>query len=257
MTKPCSAELTPVHKRGDYFFKREDLYSVGGVSGGKVRTCLFLAQDARGLVTAGSRSSPQVNIVAHIAKHLGIPARAHTPQGKLSAELVDAQTCGCEIVQHRAGYNSVIMARARADATATGLTEIPFGMQCSEAVKQNRRQVHNLPRGIKRIVIPVGSGMSLAGLLWGMKDCGFDAPVLGIRVGADPRKQLDKFAPDDWKDKVKLISSGNNYHSPAKESVFEGIELDAFYEAKCLTFLQPGDLLWIVGVRRTVQSKAK
>ena len=70
-----------------------------------------------------------------------------------------------------------------------------------------------MPREIKRLVIPVGSGMSLAGVLWGMKDCGLSVPVLGVRVGADPRKQLAKYAPaigqawSSWSIPVPTITS--------------------------------------------------
>ena len=42
------------------------LFAFAGARGGKVRACLKIASTAkRGLITAGSRSSPQVNIVAH------------------------------------------------------------------------------------------------------------------------------------------------------------------------------------------------
>ena len=72
-------DYTPIESSGGYYFKRDDLYRVAGVSGGKARTCWGLAQGAPGLVTAGSRHSPQVNIVAHIAQELGVPCRVHVP----------------------------------------------------------------------------------------------------------------------------------------------------------------------------------
>src|SRR5574341_1371966 len=114
---------TPVEKYGAYFFKRDDLYTVAGVRGGKVRTCLALAKGAKvGLTTAGSRSSPQVNIVANIAKYLGLPCVAHTPNGVLNKELLLAREAGCNIIQHKAGYNSVIMSRSRTYAIESGYT---------------------------------------------------------------------------------------------------------------------------------------
>jgi len=253
-----SAPLTPVEMHAGIWVKRDDLFEIAGVRGGKARTCFFLARNAPGLVTAGSRSSPQVNIVAQIAKHLGIPARAHTPTGKLSPELLDAQAAGCEIVQHTVGYNSVICARAREDAAIRGWREIPFGMICSEAVRQTREQVRNVPRDIEELVIPVGSGMSLSGVLWGMKDCGLALPVVGVRVGADPCKQLRKFAPRGWEQTVKLMDSGTDYATPAKVSQWAGLALDLFYESKCVPFLKPSSLFWIVGIRRTaVNGKAQ
>lgn len=260
------AELTPIEKRGDCWVKRDDLFGIGGVHGGKVRTCWHLSQGATGLVTAGSRMSPQVNIVAHIARHLGVPCRVHTPQGVLSPEVEDAKAVGADVVQHRAGYNSVIIARARDDAAARGWTEIPFGMDCEEAVTQTRRQVKNLPEGVRRIVMPVGSAMSLSGVLHGLLDEGLDIPVVGVRVGADPTKRLDTYAPrqnenpffDDpgarergWRDMVTIEKSPLDYHTEVKDNVWRGIHLDPIYEAKAIPWIQPGDLFWVIGIRRT------
>ena len=247
-----SAALTPVEKYGNIFVKRDDLFTVAGVRGGKARTCLFLAQGATGLVTAGARSSPQINIVAHIAQHLGIPARCHAPEGELPAELIDAQSCGCEIIQHKAGHNSVIVARAREDAKARGWKEIPFGMECKEAIEHTRAQVRNLPSDVRRIVMPVGSGMSLAGVLWGLQDIGRAIPVVGVVVGASPLERLDTYAPSDWRQRVTLVESGSDYREAAA-ATFNGILLDPYYEAKAVhQGMVGGDLFWIVGVRRSV-----
>jgi len=235
--------------------KRDDLFEVAGVRGGKVRTCWGLAQGAAGLVTAGSRSSPQVNIVAHVARALGIPARVHTPTGTPSPEVADAVACGAERVEHKAGYNNVIIARAREDAAARGWREIPFGMQCQDAIDWTKNQVANIPAGVKRIVMPVGSGMSLAGVLHGLRAAGRDIPVLGVVVGADPAKRLDEFAPDGWRSMVTLLNPGVGYDAAVHAEV-GGVLLDPIYEAKCARFLEPGDLLWIVGVRATATAPA-
>jgi len=244
-------ELTPIEQVDDVWLKRDDLFSVAGVRGGKARTCWVLGQGAGGLVTAGSRQSPQVNIVAHIARALGVPCRVHTPTGELSPEVQQAQEWGAEVVQHKAGYNNVIIARAREDAQRLGWTEIPFGMECEEAVTQTRQQAANLPREAKRLVVPVGSGMSLAGVLWGLRDHGMDVPVLGVCVGADPTKRLDKYAPPDWREMVTLVKSPLDYHAAAPDTTLGDVALDEIYEAKCLPFLEAGDCLWVVGVRAT------
>jgi len=243
--------LTPIEKHGAYFVKRDDLFSIGGVRGGKVRTCLSLAYGASGLTTAGSRWSPQVNIVAHIAKFLGIPCRVHTPTGELSPEVNQAKAIGAEVIQHKAGYNNVIIKRARDDATSLGWVNIPFGMECHEAVEQTRKQVVNIPPDTKRIVITVGSAMSLAGILWGMLDNDLTCPVLGVRVGADPAKRLDKYAPSNWRKMVDLVDSGLDYHESAVGTKVGDIALDSIYEGKCIHFLEENDLLWVVGIRKT------
>ena len=242
--------LTPIECVDGVYVKRDDLYTVAGVSGGKVRSCWALAQGAVGLVTAGSRSSPQVNIVAHIAKRLGIPCRVHTPSGEASPEVADAIACGAERVTHKPGHNSVIIKRARDDADELGWTEIPFGMQCEAAVQQTRSQVADIPKEVTRIVIPVGSGMSLAGVLRGLDDIGSTVEVLGVVVGADPTKRLDLYAPENWRHRVTLVEASVDYHEMVDASLGD-ILLDPNYEAKCAEHLMPDDLLWIVGIRRT------
>jgi hypothetical protein len=252
---------TPVERRGNVWVKRDDLFRVAGVAGGKVRSCWHLAQGATGLVTAGSRSSPQVNIVAHIAKTLGIPCRVHTPAGELSPEVQAAVGAGAEVVQHKAGYNNVIIKRARDDAKARGWREIPFGMECTEAVTQTRGQVASIAEAvragaIKRVVMPVGSGMSLAGVLHGLRDHGLTVPVVGVVVGSDPKERLAKYAPEGWEAMVELRPSGLPYDKPGAAEEFMGLRLDPIYEAKCLPFLEPDDLLWVVGIRQTAEPAA-
>jgi|ETNvirnome_2_300_1030623.scaffolds.fasta_scaffold00547_5 ParB-like chromosome segregation protein Spo0J len=244
-------KLTPIESHGGHKVKRDDKFSIAGGRGGKVRTCWALAQGASGLVTAGSRASPQVNIVAQIAKKLDIPCRVHTPEGELSPEVQDAKAAGAKVIQHKAGHNTVIIARARDDAKAQGFKEIPFGMECQEAVEQTRKQVANIPKAVKRVVIPLGSGMSLAGLLWGIKDFELKCSVLAIQVGADPLKRLNEFAPPGWRKMVKVVKSKVDYHDHAIDTDLGGLPLDPIYEGKCIPFLKPGDLFWVVGIRKT------
>jgi len=251
-------KFTPIEQHGDIWMKRDDHFRVAGVSGGKARTCWHLATQTRamGLITAGSRASPQVNIVAHIAKKLGIPCRVHIPSGKMSPEVVAARNAGAEIIQHRVGYNTVIKSRAESDAAQhPGWVHIPFGMECAAAVRQTQMQVYNLlvegGPGIKRLVVPVGSGMSLVGILHGMRRMGYNHPVLGVVVGADPRKRLRTYAPWGWEHWVTLENAGTDYHKPAETCDYDGVHLDPHYEAKCIPFLKPGDCLWVVGIRQT------
>ena len=246
--------LTPIETHGGIRVKRDDLFEIAGVRGGKARTCWALAQGAKGLVTAGSRSSPQVNIVAHVAAALGIPCRVHTPCGKLTPELIEAQEMGAEIIQHPAGYNNVIIARSRHDvANRIGWKEIPFGMECFEAVRQTATQVKNLPRK-GRIVISVGSGMSLSGLLHGLFKLNRTNPVLGVIVGSDPSLyagRVSKFSPPFWRDRCTFAYSDLDYHANAPDTMLGDLALDPIYEAKCLPYFEKGDIFWCIGIRNT------
>jgi 1-aminocyclopropane-1-carboxylate deaminase/D-cysteine desulfhydrase-like pyridoxal-dependent ACC family enzyme len=243
-------DLTPVEEHGGYLVKRDDLFAYPDAgSGGKVRTCLALAIGAReGLCTAGARQSPQAVIVAAVAAAAGLSCRVHTAAGATTPELERAAQLGAQVVAHRPGYNSVIVSRCHHDALVRGWTEIPFGMECTEAVAQTAAQVANLPEGIARLVVPVGSGMSLAGILAGLARLRRALPVLGVRVGADPSRRLDRFAPG-WRARCELVRSALPYHRGAPSCMLGSLELDPIYEAKALAFLRPRDALWVVGKR--------
>ena len=246
--------LTPTEKRGGLWLKRDDLFQIAGAHGGKARACYLLARGAQlGLVTAASRSSPQTSIVARIARHLGIQCRIHTPWGSATADIEDAEAHGAVRLSHRPGFNSVIRARAEQDAKLRGWTHIPFGMESDVAVEMAARQVANLPWGCGHIVVPVGSGLTLAGILWGMKRLGKTNPVVGVTVGADPHKRLDRWAPEDWEARVRLVSSPQDYQTPASICEYQGVSLDPIYEAKCLPFAAESDCLWVVGVRPRIR----
>jgi 1-aminocyclopropane-1-carboxylate deaminase/D-cysteine desulfhydrase-like pyridoxal-dependent ACC family enzyme len=240
--------LTPVERRDVYWLKRDDLFEFAGMSGGKVRACVSIAAAApQGLVTASARTSPQAAIVAAVAQSFRLPARVHTAWGGQTPSLAAAQGLNAEIVAHRPGYNSVIVRRAIDDAQASGWTLVPFGMECAAAVAAAAHQCLNMPEGVARLVVPVGSGMTLIGVLQGLRNAGRNIPVLGVVVGAAPERRLDQWAPVGWSHTVSLVRPAERYAARAATSVFQGVALSANYEAKCIPFLQPEDCLWLVG----------
>jgi 1-aminocyclopropane-1-carboxylate deaminase/D-cysteine desulfhydrase-like pyridoxal-dependent ACC family enzyme len=250
--------ITPLQRVGDFLLKRDDLFEVASVRGGKARACWSMAQGAPGLVTGGSRSSPQIKIVAYIAKALGVPCRVHVPIGDLTPELRAAQAAGAIVIRHSPGHNTVIAARAREDdAIARGWRLIPFGMECPEAVQQTATQAHatftqmrDQGATVRRVVVPVGSGMSLAGVLHGLAQASFTVPVVGVVVGADPVKRLDEWAPARWRNLCELVRTHvDDFQKSPPVTRLGDVELDPLFEAKCLEFLEPGDLLWVIGIR--------
>lgn len=251
--------LTPWESHEGVWVKRDDLFELGGIKGGKVRTCAYLATQpvrAAGLVTAGFRDSPQGTIVAAVGQELGMPVRVHCPDAKdLRAELMAAEARGAELVRHRPGYTSVITHRAKHDALQRGWVYVPFGMECEEAVEQTSGQVQlaQLPVGLQRIVVPAGSAMSAAGVLQGLWRAGVPRmPVLIVQVGASgAERRLDQYAPM-WRDmRVDMVRSSLDYHAAPARRQLGSVVLDGVYEAKCLEYLRPGDGLWVIGRRLT------
>lgn len=244
-------DLTPVERYGRVFLKRDDLYQLADVPvcGGKVRAIYALAQGARYLVSFGSRYSPHVHRVAAVAAFLDIPCRLHIASGANTPSVQAAEDLRAQIIRYRAGYLSVLQARAREDAHASSSTLIPFGVVCQEAANQVSAQTANLPTDMQRLVIAVGSGITLAGILQGLREYCRATPVLGVCVGKDPTPILDTYAPIGWRHQVELVHSPLKFEEHAKKTQLADITLDPVYEAKCLPYLQPGDLLWVIGLR--------
>lgn len=252
--------MTEVELRSGVYLARDDLYEVGGEYGGKARTCAAIAVGAVGLTTAGHRASPQVAIVAGVARAMGIPCRVFIPEGPGTPETVAALERGAEVVRVSPGYTGVIARRAADDAKTRGWTYVPFGMEHPAAVELTAHafDAMHLPDpdlagpDIRRIVSVVGSGMTLSGLLYGMERRYVTVPVVGIVVGADPRKRLDHWAPPWWRQQVTLLSSDVPYEVGVDES-WDGVRLDPHYEAKVVPFLEPGDLFWVTGIRASAR----
>lgn len=247
-------KLTPVQKIGSYYFKRDDLFEYAGMKGGKVRSALYLIKNgdtSNGITTAGNRNSPQINIVASIGKKLNIPVVAFTSTGELGDEVKKAQEKGATIKQVKYGYESVISKRARDFAEKNNYLFIPFGMDTADVHPIIANQVRNIPENVKRIVVPVGSASSLIGIIQGVEKYRPNVKVIGVSVGANPARKLKKYVPN-WKQYAKIVKTKMPYHKPAETNVLEDIELDPYYEAKVIPYLQKGDLLWIVGVRETI-----
>ncbi len=137
-------------------------------------------------------------------------------------------TAGGVHVRHRPGFHSVLIARARRDSLARGWTEVPFGMECREAVEFTAEQTRNIPSESRRLVVPVGSGMTLAGILTGLRRQGRRLPVDGM-VGSDSRARLRLWAPDDWETSACLVRSRLAYDEHAESTRYRGLELDPIY----------------------------
>lgn len=241
-------ELSPVERRGDLWLKREDLFRLGEATGGKARTIAVLAAGASGLVACGSRQSTQVSRAAQVAQALGLPCRIHTAEGAETDGIVAAEQAGAEVLRHSPGRLSVLKARARADAAERSWVEVPWGMECREALEEVAAQCANLPPEAERVVVVVGSGMTLAGILLGLSRLGRQTPVLGVCVGGDPEARLTRWSPG-WRDRAELVRSDLAYEDEAPSTDLHGVELDPVYEAKAAPHLRPGDLFWIVGIR--------
>lgn len=251
-TVPASEALpTPIepaiYKNMHCLVKRDDTYTAApGACGGKARTAACMVTPAtQGLITAGGRGSRQIGIVAALAKARGLPARVHIPAGEPTPWIQMARDYGAEIIEHRPGYTSVIVARAKEDLRP-GWVLVPYSMETQTAVLATATQVPVVTP--KRILVSVGSGMTLAGILHGLN--GKPVPITAVIIGADPIKRLNTYAPRGWRERVELVKSKHSYHDHVKETINisgENYTLDPVYEAKLAEYIMPDDLVWITG----------
>lgn len=255
MKKINIEELTPVEKHGDIYLKRDDKFSVYNVCGGKARSAYQLIQKGiddgyTEFVTAGSRMSPQCELVSCLCEALGVKCHLFMPRGKDTSVILNINKNKLsELHRTRVGYNNVVCKWASDYAIENGFAYIPFGMECKENIDITMHQVRNIPKEVKRIVIPVGSGMSFTSVLNGLEKYGItDKKVLGVSVGKDVQKTLEKYldAPNiDY----EIVKSELDYYKEPKDFIIDGVELDKTYEAKCLPYIESNDCLWIVGKR--------
>lgn len=249
-------ELTPVEYYEDegVWLKRDDMFEIYGVRGGKARSAYqvileLLEQGYKTIVTAGSRQSPQCEIVSFICESMGVDCKLFMPFGGDTSVITNIKNNShTEIIRVRPGYNNIIVARAREYAENRGCGYVPFGMECARNVEVTSEQVRNIPMECSRVVVPVGSGMSFSSIVTGMSKYGIEKPLLGVRVGKDPTKIINEYAFGlDLMD-YEIVESSVDYHEPV-EAYVGGYNLDPIYEAKCFEFLKRGDLLWVVGHR--------
>lgn len=244
-------EITPVERVGNVFVKRDDLFVYAGVNGVKARTTLALINGAKGVVTAGVRNTSQGIVVASIAQAKGLPCYVFVPQGKRTVEMEAMEQAGAIITQVPYGYKSVVNARARDFALSNNYVYVPHSMEHTASITSIAPQLINLPAEVKRIVVPCGSGMTMAGILHAVKNGGHNVQVLGVGVGGKVEPRLDKFGPQNWREFAEVIYSPLKYEKWAP-NVYGHITLDPVYEAKALPYLKDGDMLWVTGIRKTL-----
>jgi 1-aminocyclopropane-1-carboxylate deaminase/D-cysteine desulfhydrase-like pyridoxal-dependent ACC family enzyme len=253
-------ELTAVEKHGNHYYKRDDYFQIHGVRGGKSRSAyqiILKALDSgyKDFVTAGSRMSPQCEIVSCICEQMGLNAHLFMPSGKETSVIGNINKNKNSVIHKtKVGYNSVICHHAEVFAKENNYYYIPFGMECLENIEITKKQVQNIPEQVKHIVMPCGSGMSMISVIKGLNEYRrFDVSVTGVIVGKSPDNAFKRFLQNNLFEtnmvEYNFVHSQNKYDEMPSVTCIDGVELDPVYESKCIPFVNDGDLLWIVGKR--------
>ena len=260
-------DLNPVQYVDGIYLKRNDLYTIGGCNGGKAESADKLIRDgiAKGydtFVTSGSRYSPQCLIISNLCEYYKVKCHVFMPLGD-DTKVITALKNNANTTLHQpyrqGSFQNVLNSLADKYAKEVGGCLIPFGMRDRRNIEAIAKQCENIPDVCKRLVVPVGSGMTLCGILHGLAQIErTDIKVVGVITGGKPQETLDKFAPKPLLigkpvPKYELIWYGgeniiprNRYFMRTDYKIGD-VQLDPIYEGKCFEVLLPNDLFWIVG----------
>lgn len=220
---------------------RLDDWEINGISGGKSYVLFKAIGNAKGVVTCGSRVSTQVKTTALVCEYLNIPCHIFMPRGVSEIKDIVTQHRGI-IHEPKAGYNSVLNARARELAQELGYLYIPLGMLDDyfiNIVKDIVLENKDIFLNIKRLVIPVGGGCFFIGLVKGLQEIGFKGDILGVMCGMDASANINSYLSIFDSLPFTLVKSPVKYES----KIVNNLRLNENYEAKCLEFMNNDDVL--------------
>ncbi len=199
---------TPVESHGGVYFKREDYFAplgYGGPNGSKMRQLIWLVDRQRTgktrLVSGASVKSPQLSMSAIVAAHYGLQTElvigaTHAASAAKHPNPQIAARFGARFHIIPVAYNPQLQTKVRQIAGSDAVI-VEYGITTShlhranwEAVEQfhslGARQVSNLPKRLRTLIVPAGSCNSLVSVLYGLAthDREIDR-VLTLGIGPD------------------------------------------------------------------------
>jgi 1-aminocyclopropane-1-carboxylate deaminase/D-cysteine desulfhydrase-like pyridoxal-dependent ACC family enzyme len=258
-------DLTPIEYHDGVYFKRDDLYTpfsdLPELSGGKTRQMQMLMDylfknnlwKYNGLITYSGVTSAQSLIVSRIAYENNIPCiigvgvnKKHFDIEKHPA-LSASKKYNAEVVAVAGiGFSKVLETRCKYIADKLNYFLIDFGLNVDKhafgIIRGIASQVQNLPNDIDNLIIPCGSGVSMAGIIVGLKLYNKKVKrIVGIQISGYDRKQkintiLSQF--DIKPDYEFYIDETYNYNKHVKYSINDNFDLSMVYEAKAYQYFQ-------------------
>ena len=204
-TLPTPVEPLPASPSGSLWIKRDDL-SASEIGGNKVRALEFLLGDVRPgdiVLTIGGEGSTHVLATAHHAARLGARTHAirwHHEMSPMARAVAARARERCERVTTTRTIVGAVARVVWRRARDRRIHWVPMGGSSPvgtlghvNAALELRRQIddHALPMPA-RIVVPLGTGGTAAGLVLGLAITGLRIPVvaarIGPRIGANARR---------------------------------------------------------------------
>jgi len=173
---------TPLEKHDGIFVKREDLNEYGFPSG-KLRGLIpymkrLKAQGVKIVVNAGATHSNSHSVVAFAADKVGLVCHTFVNSDRRPPACEFAKNIGATIHTTKPMHLSPLIAAAREWTMTANLgrtankpvaTMLPWGLTCSEIMREYAHAVAELPRynGETLHVVPMGAGGWVAGVFYG------------------------------------------------------------------------------------------
>lgn len=281
-------ELTPVQEINGILFKRDDLFvpfSDSKLCGGKVRQAIYLFNDNYDYIkencnntvaTASSVKSPQLIIIAKLSHEIGakfigaIGTHATLEKTTEVNKMVSmSRDLGADIrIVSKMSYNNVLYSKLNELQKTEPHFNVGFGINLKEnfnaIVGSVADQVQNLPKDLNNLVIPVGSAVTMAGILVGLQKYNIKPKrIIGIQTaGYDRTKEIQDALPFEYNEiKYEFIIDKTYKYAKELKKTIEGsdVVLSPTYESKAYEYaiknelLQSNkDLFWIVGNEKTV-----
>lgn len=275
MYYPYSFDLTPVQQIDNILVKRDDLFEPFDdmpVCGGKLRQALCLFEEnkeaikaAGHVITTSSIHSPQGVILAKVCQSLGIKftlfvgSTTSTPETLLLHNLIRhiLNLNGEVDFGTPCNWDNALLKYAKTKFPEAFLVKFGINAEKTQSIINcNSFQTKNLPTEIENLIIPVGSGLTMAGILRGVVEEDINVKrIVGVQTsGKNCRKTIDEFAGCSVPYDLLITGFLGSYSDEKKESL-GNLTLDPLYEAKAFEFVkrEHPDLLtkdsvfWIVG----------
>lgn len=277
-------KLTPIEKYNNIYFKRDDKFIPFldlPINGGKVRQAISLIYNNFDYIkrfhnstvgTTSSVHSPQGLIITKVAKEFGLKTILIIGGTDLKVSLNKykslrmAYNLGCEIKQFKLGYPSSLLSQLKKISLKKKLFIIKFGINLEfdpkSIINSVSKQVQNIPDNLDILVVPVGSGITMGGIIKGIiKYKKKVKNIIGIQIaGYDRTKIINKIINCRYNYKFYMDKTFP-YSKKVKLKFNKEEYLDPIYEAKAFKYFTENFdyknkkvLFWIVGNTDTISN---
>lgn len=247
------------------WYKREDLYAdpVWGVNGSKFRTwqSVIAGQPNGHVVVAGSVHAPTVPAVAVAAlqayKGCTVIVGGTTPEKALRHHYIKiAAEADATIRSVPVGYGPALKAAAREfEANHDNVWNVhPENLDAETFLEPVGQQLRDIPK-LRTLIVPLGSGNTTAGILYGLSRYARDLPVEVIFIGIGPdhwddhvwslvqRSGAGQIFEDVRMTRIQLHDWFARYSDRMPETL-DGITFHPTYEGKVIRYLNTTEPDW-------------